>query len=352
MAAEPRREAQARADQIRAFRRELRALGDADVVRLSEAQEAEVGAYHERLLATLARDFDVDRSEHQGQLSRGLRLASLFGAAALVAAITALVQRVWGGLALPAQVTLLTAFPLAALAGVHVAAEREQTRYVAGLFALVACGTAWFGIGMIARLLDLPLSELLLWPAAAFGMAVASSYGFRIVFILSLAVLVVAFASVFFAAGGVPWPTLFERLEPLAGTSFVLLALSSHLRAMGEGFDRAARHTALGLGLGALLVLASLTGVSLLAFAPRTSLALYQVAFVPVALILLWRALRADDGAGSGLVALALALFLLIRYIDWFWDWLPAWAFFLILAGVAFASIAALRRARGRVGAR
>ena len=59
---------------------------DADVVRLSEAQEAEVGAYHERLLATLARDFDVDRSEHQGQLSRGLRLASLFGAAALVAA--------------------------------------------------------------------------------------------------------------------------------------------------------------------------------------------------------------------------------------------------------------------------
>ena len=130
MAAEPRREAQARADQIRAFRRELRALGDADVVRLSEAQEAEVGAYHERLLATLARDFDVDRSEHQGQLSRGLRLASLFGAAALVAAITALVQRVWGGLALPAQVTLLTVFPLAALAGIHVAAEREQTRYV------------------------------------------------------------------------------------------------------------------------------------------------------------------------------------------------------------------------------
>ena len=122
-----------------------------------------------------------------------------------------------------------------------MAAEREQTRYVAGLFALVACGTAWFGIGMIARLLDLPLSELLLWPAAAFGIAVASSYGFRIVFILSLAVLVVGFASVFFAAGGVPWPSLFERLEPLAGTSFVLLALSSHLRAMGEGFDRAAR---------------------------------------------------------------------------------------------------------------
>lgn len=350
MAHDPRRAAQARADQIRAFQRELDALAAEAVVRLSPEQDAAVAAHHERLLAALARDFDVDRSEREGQLSRGLRIASVLGAAALVAALTALVQRVWGRLGLPAQVTLLTAFPLAALAGVQIAAERERTRYVAGLFALVACGTAWFAMAMIVRLLDLPASEILLWPAAGFGIAVAVSYGFRLVLALSLTVLVMAGASVFFAAGGVPWPTLFERLEPFAGTAFVVLGMARHLGPLGEGFDATARQTARVLGLGALLLLANVHGASLLAYAPGTSMALYQSIFVPVAVGLLWRALRSSDSAGSTIVAVALGLFLFIRYVDWFWDRLPAWGFFLVLAGVAFAGIAVLKRARRRVG--
>lgn len=351
MSEEPRREAQARADQVRAFRRELRELAEADVVQLPEAQEAEIAAYHDALLARLARDFDVDRSEREGQLSRSLRLASIFGAATLVAAITALVHRVWGDLSLPAQVTLLTAFPLMALAGVQVAAEREQTRYVAGLFALVACGTAWFAIGTIPRLLDLPHSSLLLWLAGAFGIAVAASYGFRLVFSLSIAVLLVASGSVFFAAGGVPWPAIAERPEPLLGAALVCLIVSAQLAGLGEGFDRAARHAALAIGLSALLALATFRGTSLLAFSPGISLVLYQAVFVPVTLTLLWRTLRSGDRIGAGLVAAALALFLVVRYVDWFWDRLPAWLFFLVLAGLSFVCIAALRRARSRAGA-
>jgi hypothetical protein len=346
MSPDPQREAQARADQIRAFRRELSALAAAGVLRLSADQEAELGRYHSELLGSLASDFDVDRSEREGQLSRGLRLASLFGAATLLAAITALVHRMWGGLALPTQVTLLTAFPLAALAGVHVAAERERTRYVAGLFALVACGTAWFAIGMIARLLDLPFSELLLWPAAAFGIAVSVSYGFRLVFALSLAVLAVAMSSVFFAAAGVPWPTLVERLEPFTGSTVVLLALSRQAEHVYPGFGSAARHTGLVLTLGALLLLSNARGFSLFAFDPSTSLALYQVIFLIVAPALLWRALRRGDRPGVTIVAVMLALFFLVRYVDWFWDLLPAWAFFLVMAAAAFGSIWLLRRVR------
>jgi hypothetical protein len=352
MAPDPRHAAQARADQVRAFRREVSRLAAEDVLHLTDEQASAVAAHHERLLATLARDFDIDRSEREGQLSRGLRIASVLGGAALIAAITALIERVWGSLSLPAQVTLLTACPLVSLAGVQMAAERERTRYVAGLFALVACGTAWFAIGMIPRLLDLPMSALLLWPSAAFGIAVAVSYGFRLVLVLSLVLLVTASASVFFVAGGVPWPTLFERLEPFAGTSFVLFALSRHVGPLGEGFADAARNTAMALGLGALLVLSNASGTSLLAYAPETTMALYQVAFVPVTVFLLWRALGAGDVTGTNLGALALGLFLIIRYVDWFWDRLPAWAFFLALAGVALLSIAALKRARRRAGTR
>jgi hypothetical protein len=348
MPPDPRRAAQARANQIRAFRRELDALAGEDITPLTPEQDAVVRAHHDRLLASLARDHDIDRSDRAGQLSRGLRIASVLGAAALVAAVTTLVERVWGSLTLPAQVTLLTAFPMAALAGVHVAAERERTRYVAGLFALVACGTAWFAIGMAARLLDLPASELLLWPAAAFGFAVAASYGFRLVFALATALLIVAAASGFFGAAGVPWTVVFERLEPLVATAFVVVVLSRQVAAMGDGFDAAARLAAIMLGLGGLLVQSNVEGTSLLAFRAATSEAIYQVLFVPVSIWLLWRALRTEDTAEGTLVASMLALFLLIRYTDWFWGALPAWAFFLVLAGVAFGSIAVLRKVRRR----
>ena len=46
---------------------------------------------------------------------------------------------------------LLTMFPLVSIAGVQIAAERERTRYVASLMALVALGTAWVAILMTAR---------------------------------------------------------------------------------------------------------------------------------------------------------------------------------------------------------
>jgi hypothetical protein len=182
-------------------------------------------------------------------------------------------------------------------------------------------------------------------------MAVAVSYGFRLVFALSLALLVVAVSSLFFAAGGVPWPTLFERLEPFAGTAFVLLMAASRLGVLGGGFDVAARRTALVLLLGALLMLANLRGFSLLTVTPSAAQVFYQILFVPVALVLLWRSLRGGDTVAVNLVATAFALFVCIRYLDWFWDWLPAWLFFLALAAIAFAGIGVLRRLRGSPGA-
>ena len=277
--------------------------------------------------------------------------ALFFGAAALVAAITTLIHRLWGGFALPAQLTLLIMFPLVGLAGVQIAAERERTRHMASLMALVALGTAWVAIVMTARLLDIPFSALLLWPGTAFGLALAFSYGFHSVLAFSLVSLVVATASVFFAAGGVPWTVLFERLEPLAGAALLLTVMARHLAVAGEGFARTARLTALTLLLGVLLALASISGTSILAFAPATTLLVYQAAMLSACLVLLWRRLEASDQAGVNLVIAFLALFLLIRYVDWFWEALPASAFFLILAAGGSAGIALLRRLRARTEA-
>lgn len=351
MPPDPRRTAQQRADQVRAFRRELDEVEAAGVLSLTPEQREAVTGYHDGVLAELSRAYDVDRSTRGGQLSRGLRIASLLGAASLVAAITALVQRVWGQLGLATQITLLTAFPLAALACVQIAAERERTKYVAGIFALVACGTAWFGIYMAASVLDLPMSDLLLWPGAAFALAVAVSYGFRLVFALSLAAFAVAASSAFFSAAGVPWPTVFERLEPLTATAFVLIVFAAHFGRLGPGFEDTARVTGLIIGLGALLILSNARGASLLAFSPATAEVVYQVLFVPVAVLLLWQGLRRAETTAASVVAGSLGIYLVIRYADWFWDRLPAWAFFLVLSVLAFGCIALLSRARRRAEA-
>lgn len=344
--------AQRRADRIRAFREELDQLRADGHNPLSPEQEALLALHHDAVLEALAREYDVDRSASAGHLSRGLRAASFFGACALVAAVALLVMRSWGGLSMPAQVTLLTMFPLAALGGTEVAARREKTLYVAGLFALAACGTAWVAVWMLPRLLDLPFSALLFWPGILFGAAVAMSYGFRVVLAVTLAALVVALAGAFFGAGGVPWTVAFDRLEPIAVVAFAIALTAHRLARAGEGFDGAARATGLVMGLGALLLLASVRGSSLLPFPPTASLHVYQALMLIVTVAWMAYGMARQESRTFTIAAVFLAIFLFVRYADWFWDVVPGWAFFLILAGLAFASIALLRRWRRRLEVR
>jgi hypothetical protein len=346
-----RLDAQRRADRIRAFREELDELRAEGSNPLSPEQEFQLAAHHDIVLAELAREFDVDQSSSAWHLSRGLRAASLFGAAALVASVALLVTRWWGGLSMPAQVTLLALFPLAALGGVEVAARREKTLYVAALFALAACGTAWVAVWMLPRILDLPFSALLLWPGVLFGAAVALSYGFRAVLAVTLSAFVFALAAAFFASGGVPWTAAFERLEPIALPAFAIAIAAPRFAEAGEGFDGVARGTGLVIGLGALLMLASIAGTSLLPFAPSTSRHVYQAMMLLVTLACVAYGIARQESRTFTIAAVFLALFLLVRYVDWFWDLVPGWAFFLVLAGVAFASIALLRRLRTRLEA-
>lgn len=344
-----RLEAQRRADRIRAFREELDVLRAEGRNPLSADQEAQIARHHDVVVAALAREFDVDRSASAEHLSRGLRAASFFGACALVAAVALLVTRWWGGLSMPAQVTLLTLFPMAALGGIEVAARREKTLYVAGLFALAACGTAWVAVWMLPRLLDLPFSALLFWPGIFFGAAVALSYGFRVVLALTLAALVLAMAGAFFGAGGVPWTVAFERLEPMAIVAFAIALAAPRCAGAGEGFEGAARATGLLIGLGALLVLASVPGSSLLPFSPSASRYVYQAMMLVATLAWMVYGMARQDRHTFTIAAILLAIFLFVRYVDWFWDLVPGWAFFLMLAGLAFASIGLLRRWRRRL---
>jgi hypothetical protein len=344
-----RADAQRRAQRIRAFRDELRTLREERANPLTPEQEAALDAHHEALLARLASEYDIDRTDRSVQLSRGMRLASLFGGAALVAAISLLVSRYWGALQLPGQVALLTCFPVAALGGVELSARRERTLYVASLFAIVAFGTAWMAIVFTSRLLDVPFSVLLLWPGILFGVALALSYGFRIVLAASLIALVLAVSGAFFASAGSPWTEVFGRLEPLVISSFVLVALSRQLEPAREGFAVVARLVGLVMGLLALVMLSAFGNLSLLPFSDRVSEGIYQVVAFAAAAAAIAIGMRARLTHVVNTGSAMLGLLLLTRYVAWFWERLPAWAFFFGLAGCAFVALVWLRRLRARM---
>jgi hypothetical protein len=342
-------DAQRRVDRIRAFRAELAALKEAGASPLQPDHEAALAAYHDRLLAQLAAAYDVDATEHAGRLSRGMRLLSFFGAVTLTAALYSLVAHYWSRFDLPMQAALLTAFPLMALVGVELSAQRERTLYIASLFAIVAYGSFWLALGELTQRLDVPLSALFLWPGVVFGFALAIPYGFRVILAASLFTLAGAMAATMFQAAGTEWPLIFDRLELLLVASFSLLFLLVPLGRVNREFKPVVRLTSFAVGLACLLVL-SVDGVDTLApLEPRTARAVYQALMLVVCVAVLVVSLQRRWSESWKLAAVMLAVFLLTRYVDWFWDLLPAYVFFLILAALAFIWLLALRRIRARL---
>jgi hypothetical protein len=328
-------DAQRRADQIAAFRAELDALGREGLPPLDSTQLAAVAAHHDRLLADLARQFDVDRGAAEKRMSMGMRLASLFGAAALTAAIVSFVYRVWGVLPTAGHVALLTAAPIAATAIMIAAGWIEKTRYVAALFAIVACAGLVLQTLMFGLLFNMAGTPhvLLIWAVFAFAVAVPWRFGVPFAWgIVALICYIAAFRLWIFRA---PWMQFPQQLEPIAVTACLVASL---YRWMPRDLAAWGRGAALVIAMGALLALSW----------DRT---FYQVVAVMAGPAVVVAALKHHWPEAVTIAALFTAVFLLLRFVDWWWDWMPRYLFFLILTGVALAWLWGLRLARRRLAA-
>jgi len=131
-------EAQRRADRIREFREEMKLLEGQQVLALAEDQRKRVDEYHAELLNSLTREYDVDTSTAQKQMSMGMRIISLLGAMAISAAVFFFFYRIWGLLSTGVQVGILISGPILATIGVEAAARKERTLYFSTIIALVA----------------------------------------------------------------------------------------------------------------------------------------------------------------------------------------------------------------------
>jgi hypothetical protein len=348
-AAFDRADAQRRVHRIRAFHAELQELTAAGVVSLSDAARESIARYHDPLLQQLSIEHDVDRTAAAGQLSRGMQAASFFAALALTAAAYSLVSRFWGRLDIPLQATLLCAFPLMALVGVELAAQRERTLYIASIFALAACGTYWLAVFVLGELLNVPVPALALWGGALFGLALALPYGFRVILGIALLALLLALSGSVFEAAGVPWTAAIEFPEPITGAAFLLLIVAPRIGAIDRAFAAVTRAIALSVGFFGLLVLSAAGQASLLPTPARVSALIYQGVILLASLIALAAGISRQWPETVYVAAAALTLFLFGRFVDWFWDAIPRFVFFLLLAAIAFSWLLVLRRLRTRL---
>jgi len=344
-------QAQARVDLIRAFQRELQHLEADGVLRLADAERGRLASYHDTLLDRLARQFDVDRSDVQKQMSLGMRIASFLGALAFSVACFLFFYRFWGALSVPAQVGILVAAPIAATFGVEIAARREKTLYVASILVLVAFACFVLNLSVLGAIFNIAPSPhvLLLW--GVFAITLAYAYGLQLPLLIGIAMIGSYLAAMMATAAGIDWTAFAARPEGVALAGLLALGIATLEDRRGRtAFARVYRLAGWVAVLFPLLLLAQNAAFSYLPLPVTAVRRLYDVVAVLGGAMALWTGIRRRGLGVVNVATLFLAVFLFLKLFDWWWDWMPRYLFFFLLGLLALTALVVLQRLRRRFG--
>lgn len=341
-------DAQRRADRICAFREELEALQADRIVALSDEEAERVRWHHEGLLRDFAERFDIDTSADQKQLSWGMRLASLFGALALSAAVFLFFYRFWGGFATTFQVALLIGAVVLATAAVEFAAQRERSLYFASLIALVACACFVLNLSVLGQIFNIAPTQnaFLVW--AGFALLLAYSYGLRLILVAGLVCLTGWLSASMGTWSGMYWLSFGERPENfvVAGLAVFLVGLAPQPNR--SGFAPIFRVYGLLVVFVAILILANWGRASYLPWTNTTIENSYQLLGFVASALTVWLGVRRHWPGVVNLGSTFLVLYLYTKLFDWWWGWMPKYLFFALLGLVAVLLLLVLRRLRRR----
>jgi uncharacterized membrane protein len=344
-----REQAQQRVDQIAAFRAELARLEAEGVLSLSPDQSRRAREHQDDLLARLAGQFDVDRTQAEKQVSLGMRIASLLGAVALSVAVFLFFYRFWGLLSVPVQIVLLTTAPILIGISVEVAARREKTLYFAWLLALVAFASFVLDLSVIASIFNLPPSPggFLAW--AVFAFVFAYTYRLRTLLLLGIGCAGIWLGAVLMSLSGAYWPGFIVRPENVMLAGALALAVCVlHSRRGDASFALIYRTFGWVALLLPIFFLSEWGDMTYLPLPPIAARRIYDVLGFVLGTGAVWLAIRRQWPETVNIGGLFLVLFLCAKLYDWCWDWMPRYLFFLLIASVAIGLLAVLQRMRGR----
>ncbi|NIP73958.1 MAG: DUF2157 domain-containing protein [Gammaproteobacteria bacterium] len=339
-------QAQSRADRIHAFAQELAELGREGVLDLPADVRARLDAHHADLLRRLTAEYDIDISSGQKRLSWGMRIASFLGALALSAAVFFFFYRFWGALETWMQVAFLIAAPLLATLGVEVAARRERSFYFASLVALVAVACFVLNVSVLGQIFNITPSQnaFLVW--GAFALLLAYAYGLRLILVAGLTSLLGYLSATVGTWSGAYWLSFGERPENfiLGGAALFAAGLLRH--GARPGFAGIYRVYGLLVIFIAILILSNWGRVSYLPWSGTAIEYSYQTVGFVLAGLTIWLGIRRRWSGVANLGSTFFVLYLYTKLFDWWWDWMPKYAFFFVLGLIAILLLLVMRRVR------
>ena len=339
--------AQRRADDIRMFRRELVRLNEEDVLALTQEQRAAVVQHHDALLRSYAQSFDIDRDNQARQLSLGMRIASFLGALALAASVFFLFHQYWGLFRYPVQILLLIVSSMGALLATFWIGRRDAAGYFTKLAAMVAFACFVLNISLIGGMFNITPSDKALLPWAALAFLLAYTFDLRLLLgagILSLLAFIAARTGTW---SGMYWLDFGERPEnffPAALLLFFVPSVIPHERF--TGFAPIYRVFALLALLLPMLILANWGNSSYLDLSVETIERCYQALGFVASAAVIWLGARRGwpEVINTGLTFFV--IFLYTKFYDWWWEIMPKFVFFLIIALTAILFILVMKRVR------
>jgi uncharacterized membrane protein len=340
-------EAQQRADQIRQFQAELDIIEKENIARLDSHQRMAISSYHQGLLSSLAKTFDIDESNREKQLSLGMRIASFLGALGLAASVFFFFYQFWGNFTTKVQVLLLITAPLITLVGTIMATRLEATGYFSKIIGLVCIACFVLNLVMLGQIFNITPSEnaFFVWSVFAFLLAYATDAR------LLLAAGIISFACYLsMQAGtwsGCYWLNFGERPENFFSSAIVMFmipAIVTHKRF--SGFDTIYRVFAMLLFFLPILILSNWGAVSYIALDNSIIEGMYQVSGFIFSACAIWIGLKKNwpDAVNTGNVFFV--IFLYTKFYDWWWDWMPKYIFFLIIGLTAILALLIFKRLR------
>jgi uncharacterized membrane protein len=342
-----KQQAQHRADQVQSFYEEVKLLESENVLHLSAEQKSSVSRYHDSLLKTLTNMFDIDISSRQKQLSTGMKIASFIGALALAASVFFLFYQFWGYFITSVQVSILIMAPLLTLFITWWVSKREATGYFAKLLSMVSFACFVLNLVMFGQIFNIMPSDkaLLVWAGFAFVLA----YAFDVRLLLAIGILCLAG---FIAArvgtwSGMYWLYVGERPENFLIPAIVIFTIPLWLKQERfSGFLPIYRVFGCLLFLLPVLILSNWGYGSYLTWSASSIEIMYQVLGFVVSAGLIALGIRKQwvDVINTGNVFFV--LFLYTKFFDWWWDYMPKYLFFLVIALTSLLLLFVYKRIR------
>lgn len=339
--------AQARADGIQVFRRELDRLEQEGILALTEVQHRAVAEYHDSLLTRYAQTLDIDPNLHARQLSLGMRIASFLGALALSASVFFLFYQFWGLFPPTMQVTVLLLSSLGTFVATIWTQGKDSSGYFTKLAAMVAFACFVLNIAMLGQIFNITPSDKALIPWAVFALILAYSFDLRLLLAAGILCLIAFVSARTGTWGGMYWLDFGERPEnffPAAAALFFVPQLIPHQRF--TGFASIYRVFGLVTFFLPVLVLANWGAVSYFDLDLQVIEGCYQVLGFFGSAGIIWLGVRRNWPEVVNTGVTFFVIFLYTKFFDWWWAVMPKYLFFMVLGLSAVLLLFALRRMR------